>query len=738
MPIRPFRDIPKNLIEWSRFFQSTEIVPSNGSVTNPVISDREPLSVMGRAADFSGPPADIEATTNGLYLGRRNNLLAFQQVKNTEVSMDRTAAEIAAVVTPANSWHAEGDNRRYSSFADWIKVLSEGVEGHMWSDMTTAEMAVASGDIVIYVHGWRSVRATEAMENVLRLQGRANIFANGELLLDGDGNVTGAALHYENYFPNLTNVRALDCALGFAGGTNSYDGASYGPDGDAIWQTVTAENCIDLGWSIRGRDDVTVTAATSANPIVMTVTGHEFSTGDVLDFEEFEGDFYPLNGRRLAITVVNADTFSVAIDGSGFASYSGSATVRKSTASVTLINCKTKGTTGSGDFAGAGKFIFHVAGLKYYARYGGVFEGDSSASSTDGYKCSAVEVFGGWHHKVGRGTTVGFNSHLFRVIGTAASDIEDNAVSADTTDGAGETVGLGVLIGNVVNRAARAIRTTSSQIIVGHNLGFECTQASAHMVAAGDAREVFMDGNMVLRPSAPTNVAFGATENSQITLGVNHTDSTARQSVSGPTSGTSTVRRLVADGLSREVTADTDVRGTDRVLYLDTTAGAIDVDLPDMSEVSEYARELMLVVVAGANTVSITFQGNAANGETVNGGTTASFFASQNNRVMHLLEVSPGQWIATAGLNFIQSGSTVWNPASLGNNAAPVTTTVTVTGAIIGDFVDLSFSADLLGCVLSGSVTAADTVTAYLTNATGSTQDVANGTLRALVWRKQG
>lgn len=738
MPIRPFRDIPKNLIEWSRYFASVEVTPSEGTVTNVVISDREPLSVMGRAADFSGPPADIEATTNGVYLGRRDNLLAFQQVKNTEVSMDRTAAEIAAVVTPVNSWHAEGDNRRYSSFADWIKVLSEGVEGHMWSDMTTAEMATAPGDIVIYVHGWRSVTATEPMENILRLQGRAYIFANGELLLDGGGNVTGAALHYETKFPTLTNVRAYRSTLGFAGGTTAYNGTAYGADGDAVWTSVVAEDCEQLGWAIRGRDDVSVTAATSANPIVLTVAGHGLTSGDVLDLDEFEGDFYPLNGQRLAITVLTADTFSIATDGSAFAAYGGGATVRKSTACVTLINCKTKGSTGSGDWNGNGQFLYHVAGLKQYVRYGGMFEGGSGASSTDGYKCSSVEIFGGWHHKVGRGPTIGFNTHLFRVFGTASSDIEDNAVSADTTDGSGETVGLGVLIGNVVNRAARAVRTTSSQIIVGHNLGFECTQASAHMVAAGDAREVLMDGNMVLRPSDPTNVAFGTTENSQATLGVNHTDSISRIGYSGPLSGTSSIRRLVQDGQVRNVTADTDVRGTDRVLYVDTTAGAVDIDLPAKADAQEYGRELWLVHVGGGNTCTLTFEGSGADGETINGTTGLAVFSSQSYRAIHLLELTPGLWVCTQSLNFLQSASVTWNPGSLANTGTPITQDVTVTGAVIGDFVDVSFSQDLLGCDLVAEVTAADTVRVSLINASGSAHDVSNGTLRVLVWRKQG
>jgi hypothetical protein len=655
----------------------------------------------------------------------------------------RTAAEIAAGVTPTadnRRKYPEGDNRRYASVSDWINVLSQGVEGHMWSDMTTAAMVTATGDIVIYVHGRRSIRASAAMVNLLRTQGRCTIDANGELLLDGDGNVTGACLHYENYFPNLRNVRFLDAALGGAGGTASYDGNAYGPAGDVEWHNVIAENCTDCGWSIRGKDDVTVTGATSASPIVMELVGHGFSTGNILDFDEWPGDFAVLNGRRFAITVTDADHFSVAVDGSAFGAYSGDAVVAKRESRVTLYNCQTKGTTGSGNFAGSGiGFLYHAAGLLSYARWGGVFTGDADARSTDGFKCSHAEVHGGWHDKVARGPTVGFNTHLFVVQGACASDMTENAFSADTTDGVNQTVGVGTITGCVASRASRAVRTTSSYVAVNGCFSYQCTNAGAHFVAAGDGVEVIFGGNYAYRTEGGDSfTAFGAVESATITLGVNGTNSTSRQSVSAPTSLSATVRRMVADGLVREVSADTDVRGNDRILYVDTTAGGVDIDLPAKSEVSGYGRELSIIHKNGTNAVNITFQGGAADGETVNGTTGITFYASQTNRELRLQEVEPGVWKATSGLNFLQSASQVWDPASLASSGTPLTTNVAVTGAAAGDFAVASLSSDLLGCDLRAEVTAADTVKVTLTNSTGAAQNVASGTLRVLVWRKLG
>jgi parallel beta helix pectate lyase-like protein len=76
------------------------------------------------------------------------------------------------------------------------------------------------------------------------------------------------------------------------------------------------------------------------------------------------------------------------------------------------------------------------------------------------------------------------------------------------------------------------------------------------------------------------------------------------------------------------------------------------------------------------------------------------------------------------------SGSKTWDPPNV-NNGAQTTTTVTVTNAIIGDLVAVGFSQNLQGMVLSGHVSASNTVTVVLRNDTGGALDLASGTLRA-------
>lgn len=81
------------------------------------------------------------------------------------------------------------------------------------------------------------------------------------------------------------------------------------------------------------------------------------------------------------------------------------------------------------------------------------------------------------------------------------------------------------------------------------------------------------------------------------------------------------------------------------------------------------------------------------------------------------------------------SGTTTWNPGAVGNGAI-ASTTVTVSGAAVGDTVTAGFSTALpAGVLISGAVTAAGTVTVTVHNVSGASQTLASGTLRADVWQ---
>lgn len=97
---------------------------------------------------------------------------------------------------------------------------------------------------------------------------------------------------------------------------------------------------------------------------------------------------------------------------------------------------------------------------------------------------------------------------------------------------------------------------------------------------------------------------------------------------------------------------------------------------------------------------------------------------------------------AWTGLIFVVNGhvdqvlraSATFNPANLADGAGE-TTTVTVTGAVLGDFAQASFSLALQGLIVTPSVSAADTVSVRFQNESGGALDLASGTLRVRVHR---
>jgi len=78
------------------------------------------------------------------------------------------------------------------------------------------------------------------------------------------------------------------------------------------------------------------------------------------------------------------------------------------------------------------------------------------------------------------------------------------------------------------------------------------------------------------------------------------------------------------------------------------------------------------------------------------------------------------------------SSSATWNPASVATGAE-TSTTVTVAGAALGNYVQASFSLDLQALTLTGYISATNTVTVVLANNTAGAVDLGSGTLKVRV-----
>lgn len=95
---------------------------------------------------------------------------------------------------------------------------------------------------------------------------------------------------------------------------------------------------------------------------------------------------------------------------------------------------------------------------------------------------------------------------------------------------------------------------------------------------------------------------------------------------------------------------------------------------------------------------------------------------------------SPLNTLLDQKVEIAASLTTTWDPAAvsaLGN----LSQTFTVTGAQLGDFVHIGFTQNLAGLMLTGYVSSANNVTLVLFNPTGSTVNIASGTLKLRLTR---
>lgn len=87
-------------------------------------------------------------------------------------------------------------------------------------------------------------------------------------------------------------------------------------------------------------------------------------------------------------------------------------------------------------------------------------------------------------------------------------------------------------------------------------------------------------------------------------------------------------------------------------------------------------------------------------------------------------------------LDFTLQGSATWNPGNIADGDKE-SKNVIVTGAVMNDYAIASFSLDVEDLELNAQVTAADTATCVLANNTGGAIDLASGTVRVLVFRRE-
>jgi hypothetical protein len=133
--------------------------------------------------------------------------------------------------------------------------------------------------------------------------------------------------------------------------------------------------------------------------------------------------------------------------------------------------------------------------------------------------------------------------------------------------------------------------------------------------------------------------------------------------------------------------------------------------------------------VDGSNQPNLVFYAKDNGTSTNSGQVSMTAQGASNGGTVAFDSVAVDLGLVNSSTSKPLSGFKTWDPASVSSGSS-VTTTVTVSGAQIGQYVRVGFSLTLQGLQLTGYVSAVDTVTVVLSNLTGAPIDLGSGILQ--------
>lgn len=153
---RAFRNMPQNAAELDRLFRNVDL-PAN-EVDNSQLRDSIGCSVIGRSANSTGSPADIQATATGQYLRRSGDVLGFGEIlesdipstiaRDSEVTTAIANHVLAADPHPGYLTQAEGDARYIQQTTGTYEAT---LTGCTTSPTVTVRYVITGSTVTIYV-----------------------------------------------------------------------------------------------------------------------------------------------------------------------------------------------------------------------------------------------------------------------------------------------------------------------------------------------------------------------------------------------------------------------------------------------------------------------------------------------------------------------------------------------------------------------------------------------------------
>lgn len=197
--------------------------------------------------------------------------------------------------------------------------------------------------------------------------------------------------------------------------------------------------------------------------------------------------------------------------------------------------------------------------------------------------------------------------------------------------------------------------------------------------------------------------------------------------------GTTTQPLYVAFADSKHITGNVFDGGTQVFVRADAgLSGAASGSVFAFNSILNLTNGSAALSVGGTATEEVDVIGNVFDGNTANVISHLAKGVIAGNRGVSAVSSTTAE-VVQGGLR----GSAVWDPGSLADGAGETSSAITVTGAAFGDQVSVGAPYDLQGIIATAYVSAADAVKIRIQNETGGTIDLASGTWRVFVHKRQ-
>lgn len=275
-----------------------------------------------------------------------------------------------------------------------------------------------------------------------------------------------------------------------------------------------------------------ITGATQANPVALTIAGHGFTSGQKLRVRDVAG-MTELNGNDYTLTVVDANTVTIGVDGTGFTAYSsgGVASLLHWTTAAGVGDTAVVKINGKWDTliienstvqhwpwlyninaTGSVSFIHDVNNI---CDYMGMGRGKVSNTGT-GFSIGDVRTVGGWTYAFD-GSTFDFTSlsgvystdfsltdHLvgisgYGIIDNSGGEILDISVDDVRTRGVGRHSSTAILLdvssGSCPNPVIRGVKSLPSTTFYGSSGGPLLVAGTG--IKLGSSQNGVVEGNLI-------------------------------------------------------------------------------------------------------------------------------------------------------------------------------------------------------------------------------------------------